>query len=178
MGLLNVIKGAYPSLQQIDRTLPVADNQTGIVRGSLVYEDNGTFKIATSSQAGSVNAGVITPGAYLYYALMAQDDLVAEMAGNFGNGRITGLACSMPMEIETDQYTGAVAVGDYLTVGDGGKLVTITENAGNTVYGIVTAAPAVRWHNAAEAVAGRRTGNKVSVIRLSTVFIPGVPTSA
>ncbi|MFC1453575.1 hypothetical protein ACFLQL_00155 [Verrucomicrobiota bacterium] len=175
MGLFNVIKGAYPSLQQIDKTLPMNADATGIVRGSLMYEDAGEFKLATSSQEGDAD----TPGAYIYVALMDQDDLVAGMAGSIGQGvgsgvpRLTGLAISMPMEIETDQYTGqSFTVGEFVAVGDDGKFVA--HATGVTAIGQITKGITTRWANDAVAVAGWRTGNKVNVIRIRTMYIPSL----
>jgi len=180
MGLLNIIKGAYPSLQQIDRTLPVHADAVGIVRGSCIYEDAGTFKLAQAANAGSVAGDVITPGAYVYFCLMDQTDLVAGMAGTIGQGvgggvaKVTGLACSMPMEVETDQYDGTPAVGEFLTLADDGKLATITAATGNTAYGQVTLGVTTRWANDAVAVTGWRTGNKVNVIRFRAMYVPGL----
>ena len=181
MGLLNVLKGAYPSLQQIDKTLPVhKDGQSGaldaIVRGSLIYDNLGVFTLAGAAQAATV------PGAYIYIALMDATDLVAGMAGSIGQGvgggvpRITGLAISMPMEIETDQYTGqSFTVGQFLMVGDNGKFVAHTD--GLTCIGQVTKGITTRWQNDAVAVAGWRTGNKVNVIRIRTMWIPNMATA-
>jgi len=191
MGLFNVIKGAYPGLQQIDKTLPVASTESGIVRGSAVKEVAGEFVLTLASDAGSGAGGVTTPGAYVYFALMSQLDLTAGMAGTIGQGvsggqaTITGLACSMPMECETDQFVGSPALGAYLTLagtaanadGNGGKLVTYTAANGETVYGQVTKASTVRWANDAVAVSGWRTGNKVTVIRFRAMYIPGLKTA-
>lgn len=198
MGLFNVIKGAYPSLQQIDRTLSVKAADPGaplmeaIVRGSAMVEDTGTtpptFRLALAADAGSVSGDVITPGKFVYFCLMDQTDLVAAMAGTIGQGvgggqaKVTGLACSMPMECETDQFVGSPTVGTFLTLagtalnadGNGGKLVAVTAAAGNTAYGQVTQGVTTRWANDAVAVAGWRTGNKVNVIRFRAMYIPGL----
>lgn len=172
MGLFNVIKGAYLNLQQIDKTLPVASGETGIVRGSCVYEDGGEFKLAGSAQKGSSDGTNIVAGSFIHYALMAQDDPTVVMADG-----LTGLACSMPMECETDQFDGTPAVGNFLTLADDGKLGVADTANGVTVYGQVTKASTTRWDNAAVAVAGYRTGNKVNVIRFRTMFIPGFKTA-
>ena len=197
MGLFNVIKGAYPSLQQIDRTLPVAAkwpapnqtvDQSGIVRGSAIFEDAGNFRLALAANAGSVAQGVVTPGVYVYFCLMDQTDLVASMAGTIGQGvgggtsKVTGLACSMPMECETDQFVGSPAIGSFLTLagtamnadGNGGKLQALDAGTGATAYGQVTQGVTTRWANDAVAVAGWRTGNKVNVIRFRAMYIPGL----
>ena len=176
MGWFSVLKGAYPSLLQIDKTLAVASGETGIVRGSLIYEDSATWKLATATQATDVEA-------YLYYALMSQEDLTAGMAGSRGQGapngvpRVTGLACSQPMEFETSEYdTGeSYAVGDLLTCGASGKL-TPHSTLDNCVAQ-VTKAPYSRWVNDAIAITGYRTGANVNVITARSLWVPRLATS-
>jgi hypothetical protein len=171
MGWFNVLKGAYPSLQQIDKTLDVAAGESGIVRGSLIYQDGATFKLATATQSTDA-------GAYIFFALQAQTDLVAGMAGSVGQGvaggvaRITGLAVGMPAEFETSEFdiSEAYAVGDLLTVGANGELVPHT--AGKNVVAQVTKPVTTRWVNDAVAVTGYRTGANVSVISGRTMWIP------
>lgn len=181
MSWFSPLKGAYPSLSQIDKTLSVGSSETGIVRGSLIYVDvSGTtpvFRLAAAAQATDVTA-------YLYFTLVGQDDFQAGMAGTIGQGpaggaaRITGLACSQPLEFQTDQfYAGAEYVGDtLLTVGADGLLVPAT--TGDNVVAQVTAVPFERWINDAVAVAGRRTGALVEVINARTLWIPGGVTIA
>lgn len=190
MAWFSPLKGAYPSLAQIDKTLSVGSDETGIVRGSVVYVDaSGTtpvFRLAGATQATDVTA-------YLYFVLTGQDDFQAGMAGTIGQGpagtlaypaaaRITALACGMPMEFQTDQfdYSDNLGVGDLLTVGTGtdedgnavsGVLVKAT--TGDNVVGQVTAAPFERWVNDAVAVAGRRTGANRYVINARTMWVPG-----
>ena len=188
MGFFNVIKGAYPSLQQIDKTLPMTAGQAGIVRGSLIYEVSGAWTLGAANTAcqgvasafgggsGANSAGA--PGAYMYFCLTPQDDLVAGMAGTLGQGvaggvpRLTGLACSMPMEIETDQFGGSPTVGTFLMCGANGKLVAHTN--GLTAIAQVTKASTSRWVNNAIAVTGWRTGAPISVLRARTMYIPGL----
>jgi hypothetical protein len=122
MSWFNVLYGAYPSLQQVNKVLPVASGETGIVRGSLIWEDPaaaGAWKLMTASEATE-------PRAYAFIALNAQTDLTAGMAGSNGQGTnkvwngsaivagsavVTGLATGMPFEFETTEYTGQLAVG-------------------------------------------------------------------
>lgn len=189
MGWFSPIKGQYPSLAQIDKTLNVGAGEEGITRGSLIYVDAGTspqsgegvFRLADDTQATD-------PLADLFVALQGQDDFVAGMAGTIGQGpatdengvagtaRITGLSVRMPLEFQTDQYYGNLGVGDYLTVGVdgdtnvGGKFVAHT--AGDNVIAQVTAAPFERWVNDAVAVEGRRTGAAVTVIQARFVWVP------
>jgi len=189
MGLLNVIKGAYPSLQQIDKTLPAdTTNGVSIVRGSLMRESSSKWVIGAAD--ATCQGTSTTPGAYMYIALMDYADLVAGMAGGVGQGvsggldhlgaaatgpRLTGLAISMPMEIETDQYNGSPTVGQFLMCGANGKFTVLTD--GLTALGQVTQGVTTRWANDAIAVTGWRTGNKVNVIRIRTMYIPGLSIS-
>lgn len=192
MAWFSPIKGAYPGLVQIDKTLPAASDAEGIVRGSVVYvtSDN-TFAPCTDAQATN-------PEAYPFFALVGQDDFQAGMAGtvgygdgqaNFGGtnrpatlvaggtGKVTALAVGMPMEFQTDQFevTVGCAVGDYLTVGtsaDGTDGLLVPHVGGANVVAQVTAVPTARWVNDATAVEGRRTGALVNVIQARTVWIP------
>jgi len=171
MGWFNVLKGAYPSLQQIDKTLNVASGQSGIVRGSLIYQDGVEFKLATATQSTA-------SGAYIYIALMSQDDLVAGMAGTKGQGapggvaRITGLAVGMPFEFESSEFAigSTYAVGDILTCGNGGELVPHT--TGKNAVAQVTKVVSTRWVNNAVAITGFRTGANLSIITARTMWIP------
>lgn len=171
MGWFNVLKGAYPSLSQIDKTLDVAVGQSGIVRGSLIYQDGTTFKLATAAIKADASK-------YVFFALQGQNDLVAGMAGSIGQGfgggtsRITGLAVGMPFEFETDQFKGdeAYAIGALLTAGNNGKLAPHT--AGDNVIAQVTKTTFVRWVNDAVAVTGYRTGANVAVLSGRTMWIP------
>ena len=181
MGWFNVLKGAYPSLQQIDKTCDVAAGVTGIVRGSLMYEDTSAqFHLATATQDSDASK-------YLYFALQAQTDLVAGMAGSIGQGvgyivqpggapvagtaRVTGLAVGMPFEFETDQFVpGNYRIGQLLTVANAGKL-TAHVSLKNCVAQ-VTKAVASRWVNDAVAVTGWRTGANVNVLTARTLWIP------
>jgi len=171
MAFFNVLKGAYPTLQQIDLTLPVAAGQSGIVRGSLVYQDGTEFKLAGAAQA-------TVAAVYLHFCLMAQTDLTAGMAGSRGQGSasgqavITGLAPAMPLQFETDQFNTAITytVGMLLTVGASGKLTQHT--TGDHCVAQVTAVVTSRWVNNAVAVTGFRTGANVSVLRARTLWHP------
>ena len=80
MAWFSPIKGAYPGLVQIDKTLPAASDAEGIVRGSVVYvtSDN-TFAPCTDAQATD-------PEAYPFFVLVGQDDFQAGMAGTVGYG--------------------------------------------------------------------------------------------
>jgi hypothetical protein len=180
---LNVLKGAYPGLQQIDLALPMAVGQTGIERGSLLkINSDREWEVATSSDIGS---GTV-PGAFVYIALMGQDDLVAGMAGDVGQGVISAaagqpiinaLSIVPTIQIETDMFDPEADwnVGDWAMVDDGGVFTVLTD--GSTAIAKVDAVPATRWVNNAVAVTGWRTGAPRSVIRLSTVYIPSLSIS-
>lgn len=171
MAWFNVLKGAYPSLQQVDKVLNVASGETGIVRGSLIYQYGTTWKLATSTQQTDSTA-------YIYFALMSQTDLTAGMAGGVGQGvgggtaRVNGLAVGMPFEFETDQFdtTQSYSVGALLTVGDGGILTP--HSTGKNVVAQVTKAVTTRWVNSAIAVTGWRLGANVAVLTARTLWLP------
>lgn len=188
MGWFSPIKGHYPSLGQIDKTLPVAagDSNTGIVRGMIIemtpgVNADGEFKIAEDA----------TNEALLYIALQDYKDAQAGMAGTTGfdanvpsitEGNITtpavtagvpaitGLSLSMEGEYETDQFDSTLegaSVGDPLTVKNG----LLSKGAGNVV-GYLMGTPATRWvNNATAKKQGQqvvRQGANVTVIRFRT----------
>ena len=178
MGWFNVLKGAYPTLQQIDKTLDVGAGEVGIVRGSLMYQDTtNVFKLAMAVDKTDATK-------YLYFALQAQTDLVAGMAGSIGQGvakvypgmtagvaRVTGLAVGMPFEFETDQFVAdQYVIGQLLTVADGGKLADHT--SGDNCVAQVTKTVFTRWVNDAVAITGWRTGANVNVLTARTLWIP------
>ena len=180
---LNVLKGAYPGLQQVDLALPLAVGQTGVERGSLLkVNTDREFEVMSDSDVGSATA----PGPFGYIALMAQGDLVAGMAGNVGTGAVSAsagqpvlnaLSLVPSMQIETDMFTAGDgwSVGDWCAADDGGKFGPCAD--GQTALARVLAVPASRWVNNAVAVTGWRTGNQVSYITLLTVYIPNLQTA-
>jgi hypothetical protein len=176
MGWFNVLKGAYPSLQQIDKALDLAVGQSGVERGSLIYQDGTSFKLLTATQDAD-------PTAYPYFSLQSQSDLTAGMAGTVGQGtaggvpRLNGLAVGMPFEFETDQYDNsrAYAVGALLKPGNGGRLTLHT--SGKNCVAQVTKAVSARWVNDAVAVTGWRTGGVRNVITARTLWIPKLVTT-
>ena len=177
MAWFNVVKGAYPSLQQIDKTLSVGSRVTGIVRGTLIYET------PTSVWALCDNTVQDDPTAYPFFALMAQTDLTAGMAGSVGQGlaggvaRVTGLAVGMPMEFETDQFDNSVGYlpGALLIPIAGGKLGAHVST--NNCVAQVTKSTVNKWVNDAVAVTGWRTGALRSILTARTVWIPTLTTS-
>lgn len=167
MAHFNVLKGAYPSLKQLDKTLPLGTGRSSIVRGSAMRIDPATNKfVPTAADVASQGAAGV-PGPVIYFSLQNAGDPDVVMA----NG-ITGIPCTMPNEVETDQYdTGAsISVGSFLMAGADGKVTLHT--TGKTAIGLVTKAAYSRWSNNAVAVEGVKTGNRISVIAFLTIYAP------
>lgn len=187
MGWFSPIKGGYPGLGQIDKTLPVATgaSNTAIERGMIIemvadaVNADGAFKVAEDA----TNEGL------LYIALQDYDDAQAGMAGTTGfDGAsasltgvtagvptITGLSLSMEGEYETDQFDGdslkSASVGAKLGVSNG---VIKVASDGNFI-GYLTSTPYSRWVNNAVAKpdsgtkhTATRQGKNVAVIRFRT----------
>ena len=169
MGHFNVLKGAYPHLQQLDKTLPLGTGGAALVRGSAMYVSAGTF-IPTAADAPS-QGSASAPGPIIYFCLQNAADPDVQMA----NG-VTGLPCTMPMEVETDQFNigAGIALGAYLMAGASGCVSPMvpTTDTGKTAIGLVTGAPYTRWSNNAVAVAGVKTGTRISVISFWTMYAP------
>lgn len=164
-GFFNVLKGAYPSLKQLDKSLPPKAGEA-IIRGSLIKEVAGEFALTEATDATAPVAPMV------YFALQGAGEPDVEMAGV-----VTGLSVAAPQEVETDQFTGAPAVGAYLTAGAG---VLVAHADGENAYGVVTKASTYRWSNAEDAppaLVGKRTGNRVQTIALQTLFIPNLVTA-
>ena len=194
MGWFSPIKGHYPSLGQIDKTLPVQSGSSNekIERGMIIEmtsdatNADGVFKIAADG----------TNEALLYIALQDYTDAQAGMAGTTafdgnvpaitediinipgataGVPAITGLSLSMEGEYETSMFTGleSAEVGDPLTVVNGYLTAADTSSSsGGNVVGYLMSKPATRWVNnaAAKKQAGNvvRQGANVPVIRFRT----------
>jgi hypothetical protein len=184
MAWFSPVKGAYPSLAQVDKTLPlkveadgtVSDAVKKVVRGTVLHETaDGTF--ALGAEAGNT-----------YISLQNYEDTQAEFAGGtwFGNGKtdienatrkpgtpaVTGLSMTMAGEYETDNYKGLdITVGTKLTAGDDGVIASTSD--ATKAFAICTSAPTARWVNNAEVTQGygasRRQGASVSVIRFKTI---------
>ena len=180
MSWFNVLKGAYPSLQQIDQVLDVGSGVTGLVRGTLMYVDgSGTVPVYRVAQ----DANKADATKYLYFSLIPQDNLTAGMAGTAGLessvhgvtagvARVNGLAVGMPFEFETTEYVAdTYTVGQLLTVANGGKLTKFTTGTANCVAQ-VTRPVKSRWVNNAIAITGRRLGANVNVLTARTLWVP------
>lgn len=173
MGWFSPIKGSYPSLAQVDKTLPVSSEAKTIVRGSILAlaegGDEGVWKLAEKTDK------------LFYVALQDYNDPTAGYAGTAhgdraGTPRITALSLDMAGEYETSEYDTTkttYTVGGALTV-SGGKLTPASE--GDAVVGYVTLVPTSRWiNNAISLPSGgtdqrlaTRTGAQQSVIRFRT----------
>jgi hypothetical protein len=171
MGHFNVIKGQYPSLSQLEETLAVKSTETGIVRGSALVKDAGTWRRGVTTDSGDAS----TAGPVVYFALQNQADPDVVMAK-----KVTAIPCLAPIRVETDQYAGSPTVGSFLTVNGNGTttfgLVGAAAN-GDTACGIVTSVPTRRWSNNSGPYAGfpsPRTGAAINVITFWCVYVPQV----
>ena len=178
MGWFSPVKGSYPSLAQVDKTLPIAEGSGKIERGTIVAlaadstgaSKNGVFKVAGASDET------------LYVSLQDDTDPTAGFAGTAfdpkgGVPAITGIDLAQDGEYETSVFDGdkTYTVGQKLYVANG----LLTNEGSGKVVGVVTGVPATRWVNDAVAVpdkAGstdprlaKRTGARVSVLRFKTV---------
>lgn len=197
MAWFSPVKGVYPSLAQIDKTLPIdgsIEDLKSIKRGIVMHVDGATNTFALGAAEGNT-----------YVSLQNYDDTQAEFAGGvwFGKGKtdiangtespgtpsVTGLSMTMAGEYETDNFLGEIKVGDKLTAGADGVIVAVqapaegeaaeaaegeaAEESTSAVFAICTAAPAFRWVNNAEVTSGygasRRQGASVQVIRFKTI---------
>lgn len=176
MGWFSPVKGSYPSLAQVDKTLPIAAGSAKIERGTIVAlaqgddpKSDGVFKVADATDT------------VLYVSLQDDTDPTAGFAGSAfdpkgGVPAITGIDLAQDGEYETSVFAaGDYVVGDKLYVADG----QLTKTGSGKVVGIVTRAPATRWVNDAIAVPDQsngktdprlalRTGARLSVLRFKT----------
>lgn len=183
MGWFSPVKGSYPSLAQIDKTLPVKDGNDTIKRGSIITpvaddvagdykSDEGVWKLATGSEK------------MLFVALQDYSDPTAGFAGTSftpnptanhpARPAITGIDLAMDGEYETSVFdtTKTYAVGDTLYVANG----VLTNVGSGTVVGYVTRPSIDRWINNAIATPpgqtdqrlATRTGAKMAVLRFKT----------
>lgn len=188
MGWFSPVHGSYPSLAQVDKTLPVKASVKAIARGTIVALEadsdsaEGVWNIATSASK------------LLYVSLQDYTDPTAGFAGDAfnpdphklpasivgsGNGqpRITAISLDMDGEYETTEFKtdDTYAVGAALYVVNG-KLQATDPGSSATVVGYVTAAPFERWINNAIAVPSDgkdqrlaiRTGANKFVLRFRT----------
>jgi len=177
MGWFSPVKGSYPSLAQVDKTLPLG---SGVVaeRGSiLAISKDGNGNPVWKQAGGSEDT--------YYVALTEPTDPTAGFAGTSftpnptadfpARPAITAIDLAQDGEYETSVFdmSKTYEVGDKLVV-SGGQL---SKGDSGTTVGIVTAAPTSRWINNAVAVpkgADRRlayrTGAREKVIRFKTAL--------
>lgn len=174
--LLNVLKGAYPSLQQISKDHLIAFDEK-LERGACLVESTDENGITTWKIAGADDA--TDASKIVHFSLHGYNDYQTIMAGVVGShAKVSALSCLQTMEIETDMFTetvdGELKPGDFLTVGANGRLVKRTSDAQNA-YAQVIQGNHDRWANNAPTFPGPefRQGNTVAVITARTVFIPG-----
>ena len=176
MGWFSPVKGSYPSLAQVDKTLPVADGVKTIERGSI---------IALGSDADGKPVWKLPAGGntdkLLYVALQDYTDPTAGFAGTAfdpegGVPAITGIDLAQDGEYETSVFAkGDYAIGDPLKAGSDGVLTKATPGS-DFIVGYVTSVPTDRWINNAIAVPKNgtdqrlaiRTGATKTVIRFKT----------
>jgi hypothetical protein len=174
-GHLNVLKGAYPGLHQLDEDLPVEATQTDILRGTCLRKSSGEW-VKTAADAASQGAAN-TPGPIIYFSLHPQDEEDVTLSGV-----LSALPCTFPCEIETDQYDagGTFAVGDYVVAGADGKIEDHADDL--TACGVVTRSPYPRYVNdalapASSPVQGARTGRILNVVSFWTIYVPNLSTA-
>lgn len=149
MGWFSPLKGAYLTLGQVDKTLPVASDDLSTIKRGMV------LTIQASADEKRPNGEWVLAGKdseVFYVALQDYTDPTAAFAGTGfsptegGVPAITGLDLGQDGEYETSVYDTAATyvVGDKLTVVDG--LLTKAGD-GDAVVGFVTTAPAKRWIN-------------------------------
>ena len=183
MGWFSPVKGAYPSLGQVDKTLPVEKAFNTLRRGMIValgtgdgskYQSEGIWKLPAAATD------------ILYIALQDYNDPTAGFAGTSfdpkgdGTPRVTAIDVHQDGEYETDMFDPAIAstvkIGDMLYASATGYLTTDNSATGAFV-GYVTGVPTERWVNNAVAVPpgnntdprlAVRTGANVTVIRFKT----------
>lgn len=172
MGWFSPVKGSYPSLAQVDKTLPL-DSGLKIERGMILAlgstDGKPVWKLPTSADK------------LLYVALQDSTDPTAGFAGTSfdpkgGVPAITGIDLAQDGEYETSVFKGDdYVIGQKLYAGADGFLT----NAGSgDPVGYVTSLPTERWINNAIAVPKNgtdqrlayRTGAARMVIRFKTAI--------
>jgi hypothetical protein len=171
MGLLNILEPGE-NLSQLNRTLPVSDQEDGIVRGSLIVEDAGEWRRSAATDAGEAD----TPGPICFWSLQDQDQPDVEMA----NG-LTGVPCTYNMLLETDQIDSGSSfpVGGYVSADDDGVIQDHSDD--ETAIGVVKKTVTARWANDRLADSSKggasRTGAPTDVVQIWTEYIPNLSTA-
>lgn len=163
MGWFSPVKGTYPDLAQVDKTLPVKGSVKTIERGTIVAlkaDSDGISAEGVWDVAGTTDK-------LLYVALQDYTDPTAGFAGTAFDPKggvpcITALSLDMDAEYETTVFDveKTYAAGDPLKVVNG-KL-TKAEN-GDNVIGYVTKPKTERWINNAIAAPADVTDQRLAV---------------
>lgn len=182
MGWFSPVKGSYPSLAQVDKTLRVATSVGAIERGTIL-----TIAADSNFKEGVWNLAAKDSDTF-YIALADYSDPTSGFAGDAfnpdpksdkgeGTPAITAIDLAQDGEYETSVFAeGTYTVGQKLYVGANGKLTNV--NDGGKVVGIVTLGNTDRWVN--DAIASPkgctdqrlayRTGATKTVIRFKTAL--------
>lgn len=162
MGWFSPVKGSYPSLAQVDKTLPVSEGNTAIKRGTILalVEDGtgnskeGAWKIAEANDK------------ILYVSLQDYTDPTAGFAGTAfdpkgGVPAITGIDLHQDGEYETSVFdtNKTYKVGQALYVDNG----VLTNEGAGTLVGYVTSPATSRWINNAIAVPADGTDQRLAI---------------
>jgi len=181
MGWFSPVKGSYPSLAQVDKTLPVSDGAKKLVRGMIVT-------LSKDDDGKPVWDLAVGDSATFYVALQDYSDPTAGFAGtafvpnptekNPARPAVTAIDLAQDGEYETSVFKDdTYEIGDELTVENG--FLAKGGGSGEKTVGIVTAVPASRWINNAIAVPDTkdvdprlavRTGARERVIRFKTAL--------
>lgn len=180
MGWFSPVKGHYPSIAQVDKTLPVKEGVTNVKRGTIIAlvaddtgkSEDGVWKVAAATDK------------LLYVSLQDYSDPTAGFAGTAfdpkgGVPAITGIDLAQEGEYETSVFDTdkTYTVGQALYVANG--VLTNVDPGSGTVVGYVTRPSTDRWINNAIAVPDQskgetdprlalRTGAKQAVLRFRT----------
>lgn len=172
MGWFSPLKGRYPSLGQIDKTVPVKDGSINSVkRGTILAlvadasSPDGVWKVAGRQDMS------------LYVSLQDYVDPTAGFAGTAfdpkgGVPRITGICLSQKAEYQSSVFDRSVkySIGDELTA-DNGIITKAAE--GDHVFGVVTHTPFRRWVNNAIAVPNNGQDPRLAIRTGSSLFVLG-----
>ena len=171
MGWFSPVKGTYPDLAQVDKTLPVKGGVKAIERGTIVAlkaDSDGNSAEGVWDVAGVTDK-------LLYIALQDYTDPTAGFAGTAFDPKggvpcITALALKlMVVKEENDPNPDKTYVaGDALKVVDG-KLTKAT--SGDNVIGYVTKPATERWINNAIAVPADGTDQRLAVRTGANKFV-------
>lgn len=183
MGWFSPVKGSYPSLAQVDKTLPLSGDVSTIERGMIVALGAGTGDDEANGVWKRPNG---TTDKLLYVALSDATDPTAGFAGTSftpnptdahpARPAITALDLAQDGEFETSVFdtTATYTVGMALSADSNGKIVP--QSGGAYILGYVTAIPKERWINNAVAAPSAdtdrrlayRTGAALKVLRFKT----------